>query len=405
MENSLLNYDLHPSFKFREKPWELDQYLIDSFNKYYSTLQECGHVYKPKIKVLLKREILHKTEIIFSNLLKQTIENFEQTFLLELKEQALRLVSEQVDFFFRNKMINKYNLYDNNLLDKVVNFHENKFLIDSLKNYAISEINNVVQSDLAKFRDNAAKGNLTREALSIGNGKVIQKIVSILNKSFEDLGVLDILSIYTQRDTRVSGCGLELSVPKAGWWKNNFEIINRPPHTLYAHLDESIDYPKAIVYLTNVNEKNGPTSCYPKIYESLALNPFQNIIGRIAGGVGSSDSSILKSYYMKTYHQSMNSENYRRHFMKLPKDMRFNSHFGWDVIPDSILEQKMINCEKKVIGNSGTFIVFDGAKLVHRGGLIEEGERLALQVIFTTKNKPSIFKRIENKVKQKLFKK
>jgi hypothetical protein len=104
MENSLLNYDLHPSFKFREKPWELDQYLIDSFNKYYSTLQECGHVYKPKIKVLLKREILHKTEIIFSNLLKQTIENFEQTFLLELKEQALRLVSEQVDFFFRNKI-------------------------------------------------------------------------------------------------------------------------------------------------------------------------------------------------------------------------------------------------------------------------------------------------------------
>jgi len=405
VEKSLLNYDLHPSFKFREKPWELEQNLIDSFNEYYLTLQECGHVYKPKIKVLLKREILHKTDIIFSNLLKQTIENYEQTFLVELKEQTLRLVSEQINYFFRNKLNSDYNLFDKSLHSKIAYFHKNKYIIDSLKNHTISEINNEVQSDVANFRDNVAKGNLTREALSQNEGKVMQKIISILNKSFKDLGVLDILSIYTQRDTRVGGCALELSVPKADWWKNNFEGINRPPNTLYAHLDESIEYPKAIVYLTNVNEKNGPTSCYPKINESLALNPLQDIIGRIVGVVGSSDSSILKPYYMKTYHQSMNSENYRRHFMKLPQDMRFNSHFGWDVIPDSILEQKMINCEKKVVGNSGTFIVFDGGKLVHRGGLIEEGERLALQVIFTTKDKPSIFKRLRNKVKNKLFKK
>jgi len=33
-------------------------------------------------------------------------------------------------------------------------------------------------------------------------------------------------------------------------------------------------------------------------------------------------------------------------------------------------------------GPAGTFIVFDGARLLHRGGLIELGERIALQVVF-----------------------
>ena len=36
-----------------------------------------------------------------------------------------------------------------------------------------------------------------------------------------------------------------------------------------------------------------------------------------------------------------------------------------------------------MIGPAGTFIVFDGARLLHRGGLMEQGERVALQVIFS----------------------
>ena len=40
----------------------------------------------------------------------------------------------------------------------------------------------------------------------------------------------------------------------------------------------------------------------------------------------------------------------------------------------------------------GTFIVFDGAKLLHRGGLLEEGIRVVLQVVFI-KN-PTIVQKI-----------
>lgn len=182
---------------------------------------------------------------------------------------------------------------------------------------------------------------------------------------------------------RVVGLALELSVPQASWWRNSIPGLVRPPHTLYAHLDESIAYPKSIVYLTDVAHQNGPTSCYPGAYEALELNPLQEIIGRVVGTVGTREDSKLNVYYGKQYHQSVNSENFRRHLMRLPSSLRFNSHFGWDVLPESGMESLLQGVERKMLGSAGTFIAFDGARLLHRGGLMEEGERLAMQVIFS----------------------
>ena len=52
----------------------------------------------------------------------------------------------------------------------------------------------------------------------------------------------------------------------------------------------------------------------------------------------------------------------------------------------------------KVIGEAGTFIVFDGGTLPHRGGLLKSNERVALQVIFGNYN--SIYRRLINKLKK-----
>jgi hypothetical protein len=38
-----------------------------------------------------------------------------------------------------------------------------------------------------------------------------------------------------------------------------------------------------------------------------------------------------------------------------------------------------------MLGNAGKFVVFDGSKLLHRGGLIEKGERIVLQVVISEK--------------------
>jgi hypothetical protein len=261
--------------------------------------------------------------------------------------------------------------------------HMQRHFFGRLPSASVSEICEIGKPHVEKFRANVAAGRLTREDLSLNSGPAIRAIRKVLNREFKSLGVLDAVSAYTGKKTRVIGLALELSVPQAAWWKNTIPGLDRPPSTLYAHLDETIACPKSIVYLTEVTQANGPTGCYPQAYELMQLNPLQEIIGRVVGTVGNGVDTELSEYYGKTYHQSTGSEKFRRHFMLLPESLRFNSHLGWDVLPGSDLESQLSGSEQKMTGPAGTFIAFDGARLLHRGGLMQTGERLALQVIFS----------------------
>jgi hypothetical protein len=233
------------------------------------------------------------------------------------------------------------------------------------------------------LRERAATGQLTRDALSVNSGAMVHALGGILNREFDSLGVLDAVSAYARRPMRVTGLAYELSVPQVQWWRNGLPGLQRAPQTLYAHLDESAAVPKAIVYLTDVGHENGPTGCYPGAYEELALNPFQDMIGRVVGYVGNAPDSPLRPIYAKTYHQSMTSEAFRHHFMKLPPEVRFNSHLGWDILPGSEAEATLAAREQRLTGLAASFVVFDGARLLHRGGLVQGGERIALQVMFS----------------------
>jgi hypothetical protein len=266
---------------------------------------------------------------------------------------------------------------------EALGFQSDRHYFGQLSQHAVDEILTLAAKSLDVFRANVAAGKLTRDDLSVNSGANVRAIRDVLNREFKSLGVLDAVGAYTGRKMRVSGLALELSVPQATWWRNAIKGLDRPPKTLYAHLDEGIAFPKSIVYISNVTEQNGPTSCYPGAYEALDLNPLKELIGRVVGNVGNNSASSLRAYYAKQYHQSVNSENFRRHFMRLPESLRFNSHMGWDVLPGCDLEEQLVVCEKKMTGPAGTFIVFDGARLLHRGGLIERGERIALQVIFS----------------------
>ena len=86
--------------------------------------------------------------------------------------------------------------------------------------------------------------------------------------------------------------------------------------------------------------------------------------------------------------------------MRLPRSLRFNSHMGWDILPKSEIESEFIASETKVIGPAGTFIAFDGAHLVHRGGLVEKNDRIALQIIFSD---ITFSERVMNKLKRMII--
>lgn len=377
------NYRDHAGFSFDVRGCEVPADMLAAFNQAYAAARQmAGALGRPGFEGM-RRDLLQAMDDIFASMRKQCPDEHEKRFLDELQSACVRLLNEELAWYRRRPLGRFVGLASNIGRRNAIGLQVNRHFFGQLPTGAVAELRNLAENEVNQFRTSAAAGRLTREDLSVNSGGTVRAIRAVLNREFKVMGVLDAVSAYTGRKTRVVGLALELSVPQATWWKNAIEGLERPPETLYAHLDETISCPKAIVYLTDVTEQNGPTGCYPGAYEAMQLNPLQELIGRVLGTVGTRPDSPLKDYYAKEYHQSMNSENFRRHFMRLPESLRFNSHLGWDVMPGSELENQLAENERKMTGPAGTFIAFDGARLLHRGGLMQQGERVALQVVFS----------------------
>lgn len=377
------SYLEHPAFRFDTPSWELPDELLAAFNATCAATRQIGATLSDNSLEVMRQDCQRLMVAVFSSLKAQCADEPEIHFLAEVAAECGRLLNEELDWYARPTKPGLAQLDEEAARQAAIHMQVERHFFGQLRPGAIEALRQLASSDITRFRANAAAGQLKRDDLSVSTGATVRAMRAILNREFRALGVLDAVSAYTGRKTQVLGLALELSVPQATWWRNAIEGLERPAATLYAHMDETISCPKAIVYLTDVGEHNGPTGCYPGAYEAMQLNPLQEMIGRIIGVVGTRPNSPLKPHYVKQYHQSMNSENFRRHFMRLPEALRFNSHLGWDVMPGSEAEAQLANAERKMTGPAGTFIAFDGARLLHRGGLMEAGERVALQVIFS----------------------
>ena len=80
--------------------------------------------------------------------------------------------------------------------------------------------------------------------------------------------------------------------------------------------------------------------------------------------------------------------------------MKFNSHFGFDVIKNSELETSLLKKELSFEGNFGDYFIFDGAETLHRGGLIKENTRIVFQIIFGTRKKNYLADKIKSYLKR-----
>ncbi len=378
-----INYQIHPAFSDLREPMTLDESLMNSFNA------KLGHSRErtSKVNVENSKKILNR---IFESLRTQVLDEFERLFLNELEERVLKYIDHEFEFRRRLKPSTSFTGYGEQL-------KENAFFYSELSNSTLESILELAKPQLDVFRERASRGLLKRSDLSVNDGSVVSEISRILDKEFRSTGVFKIVSDYVGVSYSYTGLSLELSVAGSTWWKNTIDGVDAP-RTMYAHLDETIYAPKAIVYLSPVTESNGPTTSYPKVYEELQTNTLQDIIGRVIGEVGNKPGSELSHHYSKSYHQSMGSKNFRKHFMMLPDSLKFNSHFGWDILTGSLLEDSIATREVLMLGNPGKFIAFDGSRLLHRGGLIEENERVVLQVVFWPKG--SLREEIKRKLSQ-----
>ncbi len=361
------NYSANPAFKVGREPLRIESEKLKKFNL------AIGQSREPISNSAIKesKELLGD---IFQQLLGQQLDKYERKFIEDLHSQILKYLDSE--FIFRVQLNKPKFEHPNSKALK-----NNAFFYSELRDSTRSKILKLSETQVKIFRERAQAGLLKRTDLSINEGKLVAKISKLIDKDFKSQGIFNLVSDYVGIKYTFTGVSLELSVAGSTWWKNSIQG-STPPRTMYAHLDESIYAPKAIVYLSDVGPTNGPTSSYPGVYDSLNNNPLQDIIGRVVGSIGNNPESILFDYYSKSYHQSMGSIRFREHFMLLPESLRFNSHFGWDILAKSELEGLIADREEVMLGGPGKFVVFDGSRLLHRGGLIEEGERLVLQVIF-----------------------
>jgi len=82
--------------------------------------------------------------------------------------------------------------------------------------------------------------------------------------------------------------------------------------------------------------------------------------------------------------------------MQLPAAVRGSSHFGDDVLPGTAAAEALSGQEIQYLSDGAQAFVFDGPHLLHRGSIVRDGERLALQVAFRNKNEAIIRANLAN---------
>jgi hypothetical protein len=209
-------------------------------------------------------------------------------------------------------------------------------------------------------------------------GRAIHKLLS-------NAGVLDILSRFKGTRMAIMGTGLEYSQPGQAWHAGLYSDVGLPDGPLkYFHVDQADHLPKAMIYATEVTPKSGPTG----IIRGSNTWGRSEFLFRAHKGLDRLTVSRYGKYVGGAeYRAAARSPDLRRIFMQLPTAFQGSSHFGDDVLPDSPITRQLVSLEQSFLSvGRKQVLVFDGARALHRGSLVLEGERLAMQVAFKNLN-------------------
>jgi ectoine hydroxylase-related dioxygenase (phytanoyl-CoA dioxygenase family) len=199
-----------------------------------------------------------------------------------------------------------------------------------------------------------------------------------------EAGIIDVLGELKQNRMTLLGAGLEYSSPNQHWYQNIYADVGLPDSPFqYLHFDEGYCLPKAMIYVTPVNEFNGPTRAIPgsNVWEVSEFRlRMHRALDRVVG------DRYGKLSTRGNYRPIARRPELRSIFMQLPRAIRGSSHFGDDVLPGTSVADALEGLEVPYLSEGGQAMVFDGPHLLHRGSLVRTGERLALQVAFRNRN-------------------
>jgi hypothetical protein len=227
-----------------------------------------------------------------------------------------------------------------------------------------------------KNKDNPGR----RTALSL---HPLSSASKLIRKKLASSGALNVASNYLGCELEWMYCSLELSKCTQNWYRECYiDVGVKTVRTAYMHLDADTEMIKGMLYLNDVDQKNGafrfvkgshtwPRSSFLmvlyKSYDMEEANFFEMESDRL-------------DYKLGYYRPRFKLPEWRNAFLALPPILRGTTHFGDDLIDNSNSSNELLAQETVFAGPSGTFLLFDGAKGIHRGGLVEEGERWVVQI-------------------------
>lgn len=245
---------------------------------------------------------------------------------------------------------------------------EEGIYVSRLEDSIVSELKKELsqtKQDLLASRAQISKRVFSDNQTAI-RGDLLNSLIDILNNSEEVKRMLEMAKDWFSSD-RASISRLTLQINDVSDNTIMSEAISDEDiGTDYMHIDAAMGQLKLIVYMSDVDEGNGPTSYVPSTNKPSGLT-FRRLVGASIDNLGFSGETEIE----------------RRSFMALPRFLRHKANFGNNLTPNSALSKFLLDNERRIIGPTGTIFLFDPSG-VHRGALLKESTRTILQIQIRT---------------------
>jgi hypothetical protein len=176
------------------------------------------------------------------------------------------------------------------------------------------------------------------------------------------------------------GYSLNYSHPDEVWFKHSYDDLGIvAPSTVQMHFDLDNLSAKSMLYLNDVGNDNGPFSYVPETRRMIASRSQTSFFKYLDY---SSEEFASKLAPTNPYRPLISTPALRHYFANLPSELQGSAAPGDDVINGTPLEKALSDAEECVTSDVGDLALFAGGEILHRGGVVKNGERWALQMIY-----------------------
>jgi hypothetical protein len=191
------------------------------------------------------------------------------------------------------------------------------------------------------------------------------ELYRLIENIFEKSGVMAAASAYMGRSALLVDVNPQINDKSDDFWLTIFPDLELPkvPDSAYFHRDASGGDLKAIIYMSDVGKENGPFN-YALGSNKLKLSRFDNLVCE------ANDHNGLSATDRKS----------REVFAALPKSLQQKGSFGNDLVDDDNFSRHILDNCHQIVGDRGSIVLFD-TKGIHRGGMVQAGERRVITCV------------------------